>query len=155
MNLLKKSLQHPKITAVLGLILIGVCLLVTRGFQTSAKEITYAELDQLMQSKKMSGTRVEPTPYPGIYRIEGTYEGRAGKGRYFITTHLDEGQAKTLLTRSGTKVILSNQEARGHLVNIVSTLIIAGLIVGVVVFQFNIGRGKNCRVRIQIGRAHV
>jgi hypothetical protein len=34
MNLLKKSLQHPKITVVLGLILIGICLLVTRGFQT-------------------------------------------------------------------------------------------------------------------------
>src|ERR1035441_9628680 len=104
MNLLKKSLQHPKITVVLGLILIGICVLVTRGFQTSAKEITYAEFNQLMQSKKMSGMRVMPTPYPGIYRIEGTYEGRAGKGGYFITTRLDEGQAKTLFTTSGTKV---------------------------------------------------
>jgi cell division protease FtsH len=149
MNLLKKSLQHPKLIVVLGLILIGICLLVTRGFQTSAKEITYAEFDQLMQAKKMSGTRVEPTPYPGIYRIEGTYEGRAGKRRYFITTRLDEGQVKTLFTTSGTKVILSGQEARGQMVNIISTLIIAGLIVGVVVFQFNIGRGKNSRVRIR------
>ena len=35
------------------------------------------------------------------------------------------------------------------MVNIISTLIIAGLIVGVVVFQFNIGRGKNSRVRIR------
>ncbi|MCX6915559.1 MAG: AAA family ATPase, partial [Verrucomicrobia bacterium] len=125
------------------------CLLVTRGFQTSAKEISYAEFNQLMQAKEMNGTRVIPTPYPGIYRIEGTYEGRAGKGRYFITTRLDEGQAKTLLATSGTKVILSGQEARGQLVNIISTLIIAGLIVGVVVFQFNIGRGKNSRVRIR------
>jgi hypothetical protein len=107
MNLLKKSLQHPKITMVLGLILIGICLLVTRGFRSSAKEITYAELDQLMQAKKMSGTRVEPTAYPGIYRIEGTYEGLAGTRRSFITTHLDEGQAKALFTTSGTKVILS------------------------------------------------
>ena len=69
MNLLKKSLRHPKITVVLGLILIAVCLLVMRGVQTSAKEITYAEFEQLMQAKKMSGARVEPTPYPGIYRI--------------------------------------------------------------------------------------
>jgi cell division protease FtsH len=149
MNLLKKSLQHPKLTVVLGLILIGICVLVTRGFQTSAKEITYAEFNQLMQSKKMSGTRVMPTPFPGIYRIEGTYESRAGKGRYFITARLDESQAKTLLTTSGTKVIISGQEARGQLVNIISTLIIAGLIVGVMVFQFNIGRGKNSRVRIR------
>jgi cell division protease FtsH len=144
MNLLKKSLQHPKLTVVLGLILIGICVLVTRGFQTSAKEITYAEFNQLMQSKKMSGTRVMPTPFPGIYRIEGTYESRAGKGRYFITARLDESQAKTLLTTSGTKVIISGQEARGQLVNIISTLIIAGLIVGVMVFQFN-----NSRVRIR------
>jgi cell division protease FtsH len=35
------------------------------------------------------------------------------------------------------------------MVNIISTLIIAALIVGVVVFQFNIGRGKNSRVRIR------
>ena len=149
MNLLKKSLQHPKLTVVLGLILIGIGLLVTRGFQTSAKEISYMEFDQLMQAKKMSGARVEPTPFPGIYRIEGTYEGRAGKRRYFITTRLDEDQAKTLFTMSGTEVILSGQEARGQMVNIISTLIIAGLIVGVVVFQFNIGRGKNSRVRIR------
>jgi len=145
MNLLKKSLQHPILTLVLGLILIGICLLVTRGFQTSAKEITYAEFDQLMQAKKMSGTRVEPTPYPGIYRIEGTYEGGAGKRRYFITTRLDEGQAKTLLTTSGTKVIISGQEARGQLVNIISTLIIAGLIVGWWFFNSTLGGARIAR----------
>jgi cell division protease FtsH len=147
MNLLKNSLRNPKFMVALGLGLIGIGLLVTRSFQTPAREITYAELDQLMQSKKMSGTRIEPTPYPGIYRIEGAYQGLAGTRRYFITTRLDDAQAKTLFTASGAKIILSGQEARGQMVNIIATVIIAGLIVGVVVFQFNIGRGKNCRVR--------
>ncbi len=147
MNLFKQSLRNPKFIVVLGLILIGVCVMVTRGFHTSAKEITYGELDQLMQAKQMQGMRIEPTPYPGIYRIEGNYEGPAGTRRYFITTRLDESQAKALFATSGAKVILSGQEARGQMVSIISTLIIAGLIVGVVVFQFNIGRGKNSRVR--------
>jgi len=149
MNLFKKSLRNPKCIVVLGLLLLGIGLLMTRGFQTPAKEISYAELDQLMQAKKMQGTRIEPTPYPGIYRIEGIYEGRGGTHRYFITTRLDEGQAKALFATSGTKVVLSGQEARGQMVNIIATLIIAGLIVGVVVFQFNIGRGRNSRVRIR------
>ncbi len=147
MNLLKSGLRNPKFVVVLGLLLIGISLLVTRSFHTSAQEITYAELNQLMQANKMQGTQIEPTPYPGIYRIEGTYESSAGKCRYFITTRLDEGQAKALFMASGTKVILSGQEARGQMVNIISTLIIAGLMVGVVVFQFNIGRGKNSRIR--------
>ena len=62
MNLLKKSLQYPKLIVVLGLILMGIGFLVTRGFKSSAMEITYAELEQLLQSKEMKETRVEPTP---------------------------------------------------------------------------------------------
>ena len=149
MNLLKKRLRDPRFIVLVSLILIGIGLLVMRGFQSSAKEITYAELDQLIQAKKMRETRVEPTPYPGIYRIQGTYERPAGRGRFFITTRLDEGQAKALLATGGTKVILSGQEARRQMVNIISTLITVGLIVGVVVLQTNIGRGKNSRVRIR------
>ena len=45
------------------LLLIGTGLLVVPAFQTPAREITYAELDQLMQANKMSGTRIKPTPY--------------------------------------------------------------------------------------------
>lgn len=44
MSQLKKNLRNPKFIVVLGLILIGIVLMATRGFQTSAKEITYAEL---------------------------------------------------------------------------------------------------------------
>jgi cell division protease FtsH len=147
MNLLKKSLRNPKYVVVLGLVLAGICLLVARGFQSSAQEITYAEFDQLMRANMVRGARVEPTPYPGIYRIEGSRGTPAGTHRYFITTHLDEGQAEALFKASGSKVILPGQGVRGHLVEGISTLIIAGLVVGVVAFQLNIGRGKNCQVR--------
>jgi cell division protease FtsH len=129
--------------------LIGLCVLVSRGFQSSPQEIDYAELEQLIRANKLNGARVEPTSYPGIYRIEGSQVTPTGPRRYFITTHLDEAQAKALFATSGTKVILPGQEARTQLVSIISTVVIAGLVVGVVVFQFNIGRGKNCRIRFR------
>jgi len=149
MNFFKNNLRNPKAIILVGVLLIGLTTLVTGVFRTVAKEIPYAKLDQLIQAKKMNGARVEPTPYPGIYRIEGSYEDVGETRRFFITTRLDEAQAKELFAANGIKVILSGKEARGQMVNLVSTLIIAGLIVGVVVFQTNIGRGKNSRVRIR------
>ncbi len=149
MNSLKQRLWKPKAIILIGVLLIGLTAVVTGVFRTVAKEIPYAKLDQLIQAKKMNGARVEPTPYPGIYRIEGSYEDLGETCRFFITTRLDEAQAKELFAASGIKIILSGKEARGQMVNLVSTLIIAGLIVGVVVFQTNIGRGKNSRVRIR------
>ena len=62
-NLLKQGLRNPRVIVVLCLLLIGTGLLVAPAFQTPAREITYAELDQLMQANKISETRIEPTPY--------------------------------------------------------------------------------------------
>jgi len=112
-------------------------------FRTPAKEITAVQLQQLIESKAITHGQVVPTPYPGIYQVEGNN----GKGKFFVTTHLEETQVKALLAASGTKIELPGQGIRGQWVNIVSTLVIGGVVIMVVLHQTNIGKAKNSQVK--------
>jgi cell division protease FtsH len=122
--------------------------------KTPSREINRAELEQLMEAKAIAEGRVTPTPYPGIYNVEGTH--KVGRGihkagqkteKVYITTHLDEAQVKALLAQSSTKVEMPGQGMRGQWVNIVSTLLIGGLVIWLVMHQTNIGKGKSSHVR--------
>jgi cell division protease FtsH len=88
-----------------------------------------------------------PTPYAGIYHVEGTRKAAGKSERVFVTTHLDETQVKSLFEQSGLKVDLPGQGLRGQWVSALSTLVIAGLVIALLYYQTNIGKGKNSRVR--------
>ena len=128
--------------AILSAIGIGIYCL-----HTPTPEITRGELEQLLTSKGVIDGRVMPTPYAGIYQVEGSRK-LAGKLQPFtVTTHLEEAQVKTLLTGKGNKIEMPNAGLRGQWVNIVSTLLVVGMVVTMLVYQSRIGRGKNSRVR--------
>src|ERR1051326_7290714 len=122
--------------------------------RTPSREINRVELEQLMEAKAIADGRVTPTPYPGIYYLEGIHN--VGRGihkagekieKVYITTHLEEAQVKALLAQNTTKVEMPGQGTRAQWVNIVSTLLIGGLVIWLVVHQTNIGKGKNSHVR--------
>ncbi len=143
-----KYFKNWRVAAGVALILLGAGLFTGYLLRTPTREITRAELAKLMESKGLAEGSVKPTPYAGIYRVEGKHEAGNGKAeKVYITTHLDEAQIKTLFGQEGIKVELPGAGLRGQWVNIVSTLAIAGLVIMLVVHQSRIGKGKASRVR--------
>jgi cell division protease FtsH len=122
--------------------------------RTPNREINRGEFEQLMQANAITEGRVTPTPYPGIYFLEGVHH--VGRGihkagekieKVYITTHLEESQVKAFLAQNTTKVEMPGGGMRGQWVNIVSTLLIGGLVIWLVMYQTNIGKSKNSHVR--------
>lgn len=142
-----KSLKRTKLVAAAALMVTGLTLLGIWSFRTPSREITRAELDQFVQAKTLTDGRVRPTPYAGIYHLEGKRKLSGKSERVFLTTHLDEAQIKALFDQSWAKVEIPDQGIRGQWVMILSNLLIVGVVIGVVMYQRNIGRGKNARVK--------
>jgi cell division protease FtsH len=142
-----KFLKHTKLVVGACLIVIALSLLGIWCFRTPSREITRAELDKFVQAKALTDGRVLPTPYAGIYYVEGKHKLPRKSEKVFLTMHLDDAQIKALTDQSWARVSIPDQGVRGQWVNVLSNLLIAGVVIGVVVYQGNIGRGKNALVR--------
>jgi cell division protease FtsH len=141
-----KRFKNWKFITGISLMLVGGGLIAGYFLHTPAREIDRAALHTIIEKEQFAAGKVSPTAYSGIYRIEGTLkEGKPGK--VYITTHLDEAQIKALFAQSSVKVDMPGAGIRGQWVNILSTLIIAGLIVMLILYQTSIGKAKNSRVR--------
>src|SRR5215831_18216921 len=78
---------------VCGLLLIlfgigGIVFGVTH--RTPNREINSSEFEQLMQANAITEGRVTPTPYPGIFYLEGVHKVGQKTEKIYITTHLEE-----------------------------------------------------------------
>ena len=142
-----KFLKNTKLVSGSALLVTGLTLLGIWCFRIPSREITFAELEQFVQTKSLTDGRVLPTPYAGIYLVEGKRKLPGKSERVFLTTHLDEAQIRDLTDQSWAKVAIPDQGIRGQWVNVLCNLLIAGVVIGVVVYQGNIGRGKNALVR--------
>jgi len=143
-----KYLRNLYVLAGIGLVVLS--LLTTSAvllFRNPPKEITRAELEQLIDSKGLIQGRVTPTPYPGIYEIEGKRKIGSKIERIFVNTHVDEAQVKSLLAQTGTKIEMPGQSMRGQWIGLISTLLVGGVVVFIFMSQTNIGKGKNAHVR--------
>ena len=142
-----KRLKSPKYIVSIGLILAGLALFAAAFLRTPSREITRAELTQLLDQKQITEGHVTPTPYNGIYRVEGKRQVGGKTETFFATTHLEEAEVKAMFQQSGLKIEMPGQGWRSQWVNIVSTLVIGGLVVMLIVYQTNIGRAKNSQIR--------
>jgi ATP-dependent Zn protease len=61
--------------------------------------------------------------------------------------HLDEAQIKSLFEQNALKLELPRPGMREQWANVISTLVIAGLLIGMIYYQTNLGRGKSSRIR--------
>ena len=142
-----KHFKNLKLVIGLALFVVGCGLLAAYFLRTPSHEITRVELNQLIQQNQVSDGHAIPTPYNGIYRVEGTHKVNGRTEKFYVTTHLDDDQAKALFAQNGVKIEMPGQGLRGQWVNIVSMLFIGGLVVMLVAYQSNIGRAKNTRVK--------
>src|SRR4051794_13721317 len=129
-----KRFRNPKRIAGLILVVLGIALITAYFCHAPAHEITRAELNSLIENKQIRDGRVLPTPYAGIYHVEGARPAGAQTEHFFVTTHLDDAQIKALLEQSGVKVEMPGEGFRGQWINIVSTLLIGGMVVMLVLY---------------------
>ena len=124
-----KHLKNFKLIIGLSLIALGCGLIAGYFLKTPSHEITRAELSQLIQQKQITEGHAIPTPYNGIYRVEGTRKVNGKPENFYVTTHLDETEVKALFAQSGVKIEMPGEGMRGQWVNVISTLFIGGLVV--------------------------
>ena len=139
-----KILKNFKVIVALILALGAIGVVIGFCARVPSSALTRAQMLQLIEDKSITGASITPMIYQGFYSIEGSYIAKPGakpKG-FTITTHLDEGQMKGLLAQANAKVDLPGQGGRSQIVNIVSTIIIIGLIGVLVVHQMRIGKAK-------------
>src|SRR4051812_48323052 len=139
-----KILKNFKVIVTLVLSLGAIALLIGYCTRVPSSEITRSQMLQFLNDKLITRASVTPMVYQGIFNVEGTYLLHPGtKAKSFnITTHLDEKQVKSLLEQSNVKVDLPGQGGKSQIANIVSTIIIAGLIGMLVIHQMRIGKAK-------------
>lgn len=143
-----KYLKNYKIVAGVALIVLGVGMIAAGFLRTPSREVSRAELTQMLAAKTLTKARLTPTSYAGIYSVEGRHSLEAGAiEKVYLTTHFNESEIKTLFMDGGVKVEVPGIGVKGQWVNVVSTVVIAGLVIMLVVYQSNIGKGKNARVR--------
>jgi cell division protease FtsH len=139
--------KNTKVVVGLSLLLLGSAMLLAWFLHVPSHEISRAEMADLLQGKSLREVQATPTPYAGVYYVEGSRQQTGKRDRVYVTMHLDEAQIKTLLESNAVKLSLPGQGLRGQWVNIVCTLAISGLVIMLVGYQYNIGRGKNAQVR--------
>jgi cell division protease FtsH len=142
-----KRPKNLKLIIGLALIVLGCGLIAGYFLKSPSREITRAELTQLIQQHQISDGHAIPTPYSGIYRVEGTRTVNGKAEKFYVTTHLDESEIDALFSQRDLKTEMPGEGMRGQWINIVSTLFIGGLVVMLVAYQANIGRAKNARVK--------
>jgi cell division protease FtsH len=142
-----KFWKNPRLLTALSLLALVGVLIGIWCFRTPSREISRAELLALLQTHTLSEGRVVPTPYSGIYSVEGLHATVAGREKVFITTHLDEAQVKSIFDESALKMQLPGQGLRAQWANVISTLVVAGLVIALVLYQGRLGRGRNSRVK--------
>jgi cell division protease FtsH len=139
---LKKN-QKIIFSALLGAVLVGLAV----GYyylHLPSHEITRAKLSELIQGKKIVQGVVLPTAYAGIYTVEGDFrENSTAKSQPFkVTTHLDDAQIKELFSVSGISIDASGSSSKSQWINLISTFLICGLVICIVMHQSNIGKTK-------------
>src|SRR5438876_7113646 len=130
---MKKCKKIGVVFAVI-VIAVGLGLLIRYRWTLPSDEINRARLNELMEQKMVLSAAVSPTPYSGIYTVEGSWKSGPKPGKFSITTHLDDAQVKTLLDSAEAKVDVPGRPGnRGQWVSIISSLVISGLVVSLVV----------------------
>lgn len=141
-----KLLKNVKFHAALGVLVAALVVTLTLWLRQPVTEISRNELQDLLGAKSLTEGRLTPTPYDGVYHVEAVRQVQGKSSKVRVTTHLDEAQLKALLAVSGAKMAVPGQGLKGQWVNVVSTVVIAGLIVFLVAFQTRLGHAKSKKV---------
>ena len=110
-------------------------------------EMALSQFERLLAEKLIVKGKIVPTPYAGIYHAAGTWNNGGKTEAFSITTHVEDEQLKRLTAQPQVTIEVPGAGFKEQWVNLISALLIVGLVGGVLVFQMNVGRGKHSRIR--------
>ena len=125
-------------------VISGVVILWQPTSKLPPEELTRVKLERLMEDKSIFEAKITPRPFKDIYQVEGMYQRGMGAPRvdFTITTHLSAEQLEQLLARPGATLAVPKTTARARILELAPTLVIAALVIAVLIYQTNFGRGK-------------
>jgi cell division protease FtsH len=143
-NLVTKNLW---VTGAAGLMAIVLTLSSVYFFRTPAREISKAEFERLATARELKDGQLAPTPFAAIYSFEARHKAKDHAENVYLSTRLEDYQVRQLLESGQARLDLPGTGLRAQWINIISTLIIAGVVITLVVYQTSIGKGRNTHVR--------
>lgn len=138
----------PIIAAIIAV--FAVLFLLTPSTAPLPEEISRAKLERLSAQGSIVSADVTPRPYAGIYSVEGSYKPTPSSEKvpFKVTTHLTDEQVHALLARNSVELNVPQTGTRTKVLDIVTTLLVLGLVGGLLIYHFNFTKGKNAhRVR--------
>ena len=142
-----KSRRFRYFLLATAIMVVTLASVTAHYFRIPSREMTRQQFGQLLQEKLIHDGKVKPTPYAGIYRIDGRWKSASELQPFSITTRLDEEQVKNLLAQPDVTIEVPGMGLQAELMNFVTPVVLVALIGGVLLYQMNIGRGKHGRVR--------
>lgn len=141
--------MSEKFKRILPILIVAVVVSTVLLWQPNPKappeEISRAKLERLMEQKSIISANLTPRAYKDIFQITGVYQrGIASpKVDFAITTHLTEAQVNALLDRPNSGISVPQNGANNRLIELAPTLLIGALVVVLLFYQTNVGRGKS------------
>ena len=136
--------NHFRYALIGVLAAFGLVLAFTPSTKLLPEEINRPKLERLLANKAIVTAEITPRGYNEIYTVKGTYAKppQVGEVNFTITTHLNDAQLTALLARNTARIALPRISTRARFMDILPTVMVLGLVVGLVAYQVNVGKGR-------------
>jgi cell division protease FtsH len=137
--------NHFRYTLIAVLAAFALTLALTPSTKVPTEELNQAKLERLLSQKLIGSADITPRAYPGIYTVKGTFALKKGapQSEFTITTHLSETELKALLASNSARLELPRISTRAKFLDIAPTLLVLTLVLGLVAYQVNLGKGRS------------
>ncbi|MDB6027608.1 MAG: ATP-dependent metalloprotease FtsH [Verrucomicrobiales bacterium] len=134
--------KHSRIIITLVVAALIICVgSIAFNARPSDSETTHRQLTYWLKDNSIVEAQVFPTPYSGIYAIQGKRRVGGEFETFKITTHLDADEAKALFAKNAVQVEIPGLKHQ-LIANLIPTLVMGSLIFGLMAYQLRIGRSK-------------
>src|SRR5688572_17582917 len=108
------------------------------------EELTSASFQRLLWDGRIVSAQVEPNTLRDIYGIKGEYKRPSGaKIDFKVTAHLSEWDLQKVLGVSRAQLSLPQTGTPNRLWDILPTVVISTIIIGLLVYHHRVGQGKS------------
>src|SRR5579862_5304677 len=137
--------NHFRYSLIAVVAAFALTLALTPSTKAPTDEINQAKLERLLSQNLIVSADITPRSYPGIYTVKGTFALKKGapQNEFAITTHLSETELKALLAGNRARLELPRISTRAKFLDIVPTLLVLTLVLGLVAYQVNLGKARS------------
>jgi cell division protease FtsH len=132
------------------LTLVALALAITgwsflaRNQSLPTEELSPARFQRLLWDGRIVSAQVEPNNLRDIYTIKGEYSRASGhKTEFQVAAHLSEWDLQKILGLSHSQLKLPHSGTSGRMWDILPTLVISAIIIGLLLYQHRLGQGHS------------